>query len=370
MPCIVIEADDALRRFRVNSKMIYIDSAKTTNYTGKHPRFSIQCENRPPKAVLPPATQGRNSFRMMAVYMHHLRQSILLLTLLLSAFVMIEHLPFEMAGALQLQSFVYLLVPIILLVTVGVPPVRRAPASIYLLAWMAIYFLSKLVIFYEGNPQGWSATGTVMFAELAVVIAAVGLARDLAGQLHTSEELSAKIILAGAGPSFPSFDQAIDDVKTELSRSRRYRHTLSVVVLDLDTTHNPVDTRAILQQIQEGVVRQYVAAKAGAVLTGILRCTDLVLEQSDQGRFIVLCPEVDATAAQEFLTRIRAAMGKAGLKGLCAARAFPQGAITLDEVIEYVHAPLPITSERESTSSWYSEDGQKASRVPVSRESP
>jgi GGDEF domain-containing protein len=257
---------------------------------------------------------------------------------------------------------------VILLATIGLPMVSRLSVSVYLLVWTAIYVFIRLALWSGASAIEPGVQFASWLAELAAIGLVVFLSRDLLTRLKDWDDVVEKLLLPDAGAKVRTLEQALGDIHKELVRSRRHHHPLSVIVVEPEHNSIRMNLQRVVQLIQEAVATRYLVVQIGSVLSGMLRRTDMIVEGGGQGRFIILCPEIDVAASQELLERIQSAVAKVGLSVTCGMCAFPEGAVTLDEVVEFAKSPLLNAASTISSPAWHSSENQTASPIPVTRE--
>jgi GGDEF domain-containing protein len=92
--------------------------------------------------------------------------------------------------------------------------------------------------------------------------------------------------------------------------------------------------REMLKSVQHDLSSRFSSARVGQIIDDRIRQTDLVLRDY-KGRFIVLCPETDLSSASLLGKRIsQAVKERTDLRVLWGAAAFPEEALTFDDLLE------------------------------------
>jgi hypothetical protein len=258
----------------------------------------------------------------------------------------------------DLQNFVYLIGFIVVVVNILVPAARRVPLPLSLLFWAGIYFLCKLVIFRQDvRPFLGDFHTYTSIAEVSLIGLTSIFSRNLAYDLHDFEATVENITLADAGGRLREFEEEDKEMHREIMRSRRYQRALSVIIVQPDPLSLRANLQRWIQQVQQKLIRRYVITSLGQANSRTLRRTDILTEQTDRERFIILCPELDDVAAQELIARIQSiAMSRLGVQVMCGIGSFPNGP-TLNELLHQAEASLrrqdrltcpPVMEESES----------------------
>jgi len=86
---------------------------------------------------------------------------------------------------------------------------------------------------------------------------------------------------------------------------------------------------------------RYVITSLARVISNQLRRTDLVLDQRDQGRFIILSPDTNAASSASVADRIQAAAAvQLGVLVSCGVASFPDEALTFEELVHQAKSNL------------------------------
>lgn len=298
--------------------------------------------------------------------MNHLRWSVLALAVFLFVFIFIQLLVGSDGHPAGLQNFVYVLGLLAVCSIVGIVAVGRMPVISSLLGWGGIYLLCKLIVAAQdarpliGGAYTYIAITEIVFIELAVL-----LAHNLANNLRDLDKSLENFALETVGRRLRKFDEAVQDIQIELNRSRRHQHALSVIVVEPQPLSIEANMQRIAYQVRQSIMRRMVIATMGQAISGALRCTDMMLEQGERGRVVILCPETDASSSRELAERIQSiALERLGLKVGFGIHDFPDGALTLDQLIQQVELPVN-TGEPASLVAENNFQKQKTSQAPA-----
>ncbi len=141
-----------------------------------------------------------------------------------------------------------------------------------------------------------------------------------------------------------------DRIRTEMTRSRRYGRPLSVLIVQLDVAQKAEDQRRHLR-LEQDLFRRLALAKVGQIITGRARQTDLVM-RDETGRYVILCPETDATHCTTLAERIgEAVQGELGDKVEWGIASFPQETLEFGDLLakatQRLHSGVDVAGEIE-----------------------
>jgi GGDEF domain-containing protein len=126
---------------------------------------------------------------------------------------------------------------------------------------------------------------------------------------------------------------AEDRIQAEFTRSRRYHHPLSLLVLRLDKISEQ-DSWKHVESLQRDMLRRFAAAKVSQIISDLSRQTDIIVSDRS-GEFVILCPETDAQNLAIFAERIRkSASEKMGSTLAWGSATFPDEALTYEDLLQ------------------------------------
>ncbi len=272
--------------------------------------------------------------------MRQLRASVIVLLFSLTVLFNIERLDIIEQNVIDLDTFVYVLTIAAVLAIVALPVFRRMAAPPTVAIGLGVYALGKLV-FLNGRPLLGGIHTYQVVTEVALLSINIWLAQRVAHALLDFEEAVQNITMEGVSRQVKPLDQSTEDVQTELIRSRRHNRPLSVVVVKPDPASIQVTLHRTVLDVQRAMMMRYVVTGHARVLRTELRRTDVVMEERDQDRFVILCPETDAAGSTMLAERIRATIeGQLGVKVACGIASFPDEALTFDELVHRAESQL------------------------------
>jgi len=277
--------------------------------------------------------------------MTHQRRSIVALLIGLTIFFNIERLDFGQPNTVDIQTFVYVLGILAILSIITVPILWRTPVPVALVFWISVYVVCRLPVFNSRPLLGGIHT-YLSITEVALLSALVWLAHDLGRSLHDFEEAVKNITFSEVNHRVRDLDEAAEDIQMELIRSRRHQRPLSVIVVETKPESVRATLHRLVQEVQRAMMTRYVVTSLARVIGHQLRRTDLVLDQRDQGRFIILSPDTNAISSTIVVERIQAAASEElGVSVACGIAAFPDDALTFEELVHRAEINLRAPAE-------------------------
>lgn len=232
---------------------------------------------------------------------------------------------------MNFASYFYLVAMIGVPATLFFPYVTRISTVVPLAFWAGVYIV--LSLFINRSRTTDSHDFSIIVLEFILLEAGIWLAYQLALQITHTESVIDEL----ATDVFPHRAQELDEgthrVKVEFSRSRRYHRPLSLLLLEVDP-ENQRDNREVLKTIQNDIVNRFTSARVGQIIDDRIRQTDLVLRDR-RWCYVILCPETDLSGVLLLAGRMTETVKeKTGLSVLWGVAAFPEEALTFDDLLK------------------------------------
>ncbi len=277
--------------------------------------------------------------------MKHLKTSFIALLIHLAIFYNIERLDFGQDSTINIQSFVYILGFVALISVILVPALRRWHVSVALTLWLGVYLGCRLLFFRERPILGGLDT-YLTITEIAALYILIGLAHNVARNLYDFEEAVQNITFADASHRVRKLDEASEDIQTELIRSRRHRYPLTIMIIEPDAKSVKTVLHRTIQEVQQAMMARYVITSMARLISKQLRRTDMILDQYERGRFIVVSPDTSAASSDMLAQRIKSAsLEQLGVTVACGVVSFPDEALTFEELIHQAETNLKAPPE-------------------------
>ncbi len=270
--------------------------------------------------------------------MGRLKRSLVLLIGYMLFLASISQFP-AVNGMLVLDGILFPFVAVAVVTTLVLPTFRTWSNLVVAFLWSAIYlavwyvFGAHVVALAEALP--------LVAVEMILLTIAILLSRDVAVYVYELEHTIDKLIYASFSGRTLLLEDAMDDIKTELTRSRRYHRPLSLILIEPDANSLREEFQPTLKEIQQHMARRYTMAHLAEVLNKEARRTDMIIKQGHPERFILLCPETPSSNTNTLVNRIvDSAREHTGVSVGFGIASFPEEALTFEELINKAHSKM------------------------------
>lgn len=192
--------------------------------------------------------------------------------------------------------------------------------------WLVVYAAVWYFYLREDKPI------VVNLVQLLLVLLTAVLAFDVGRRVDQTDIALDGLAFSAYPNRAKDLQSAREFVSLEITRSRRYHHPLSILVVRLEK--NKVwDERKDMKLLARDILERFALAKVSRILSDHARDTDLVLRDGN-GEFILLCPETNHVSIALLVERIANAVGtelEAGIE--CGVASFPDEAVTFDDLL-------------------------------------
>ncbi len=255
------------------------------------------------------------------------------LLICLAIFFNIERVDVGQENVLNIDSFVYVLTIIIIILIILLPRVWHASVSIQVILCLGIYFFCKLLVF-KSSPLFGGIHTYVFITEISLFTTIIWIACKLSDALKDFEEAIEDFAMSGIKGRVKPLQEEIEEAQTEMIRSRRYNRPLGVIVVEPEPASINIAKNLFVQDVQHAMMAHYVFTRVGHVLGGLLRRTDRIMEQREKGRFVILCPETTSSRFKTLTNRIHASVAEQlNVSVSCGASSFPDESYTFEELV-------------------------------------
>lgn len=270
--------------------------------------------------------------------MRRLRDLILILLLHLTIVFNIERLDLDGEIAINLETAVYGLTIVAVLMILSIKFLRSLSQPVLILLWAGVYFVMKL-IFISERPLVGDIYTYLTFTELGLFLIAVFLAQKLALHIEEFEEALKNFAFARLS-KIKRVQEAHGEIQAEIYRSRRFQRPLSLIVLEQDGSTAQANISKIIQEAQRSLIDHYVSVMIARELSAQLRQTDILLEHDKKGRLVIVSPDTDNTGTEAFIKRLNS-LNRSGLFSVnFGAATFPNHALTFEQLLEHAETNL------------------------------
>ncbi len=222
--------------------------------------------------------------------MKKLPLSIILLVLFLAFFFNLERIDFDQQAFININTFVYVFSTISVVFTIMLPVLRRLNIAWLLIFWNFIFFLLKIFV-YTDNPFWGGYNSYITVIEILMLSLGVALAHWVGWHLDDFQKAVENITFSEIKRA-SNLRDAVDSINNEIYRSRRYNHPLTMIMVEPLKGSQEMILNQSVREVQESMISRYVSISLARALREYIRRTDMLVEQPDRGRFIVLTPEI------------------------------------------------------------------------------
>ncbi len=275
--------------------------------------------------------------------MKQLTQSIIALLIGLTVFYNLERLDIGEANVIDIDSFIYIIGFIAIVLIIKIPILRRSNLSVSMTMWLGVYFLVKLLLwaFFDRRPLLGGIYTYLSITEIALLLLLIWLAHNLASGLQDFEQAVERITFSDANKRIRHLYEADQEIQVEMFRSRHNHHPLSLIVVEPNPESIQATHHQLIKKVQQTMINGYVTNIVAQTLGKYLRRTDLILEQRDRGRFIILCPETNAADSKLLVEYIQTvAREQLGASVTYGFATFPDEAVTFEELVHQAELHL------------------------------
>lgn len=262
--------------------------------------------------------------------MDRLKRLILYLLIALVFFFNIERLDFNQENIVNIRSFVYLLAIFAVFSIIATPIFLRFSASLTSAFWLSIYVVLHLVLL---KGQAFLSDIYITVTEIGMLVVLTVLAYQVAQSLQEFKQAVESIAMTHLQGAL-LLDDAGDFIRKEMRRSRQYQRSLSVIVAkpNLQSLKDPLPP--LVQEVQETIVNRFARAKLASLISEEVQLVNTVLEDPENDRFIIVCPESDQASVSILAEKICNAMKQnLGVDVCCGTASFPDMALTFEELV-------------------------------------
>ena len=280
--------------------------------------------------------------------MKKLNWSLAKLLITLTIFFNIERVDFNqnhINNGIDIHSFDYILGVSAVLAIIFWPVLAQWSFSRLAALWLMFFLIFKLFGLVE-RPFLGNLYTYLTLTEGSFILLLVYQAHQVALAHRAIFELAEYITLAEAGVHLPTLDEASSKIRREMTRSRYYHRPLSVLVLRPEKLSLVEAIPQMMEEIQNTIAERCLTVKLAHVIGEELRVVDTILEDRENSRFVVLCPEIDGYGTNLLAEHIRQMVqNRLGLTLQYGLASFPDEAITFDSLVTEATNKLKTVQE-------------------------
>ena len=275
--------------------------------------------------------------------MKHLPRATVALVISLAIFFNIERLDFGEANVVNIDSFVYVLALLIVISVISIPMLRHLSVYVLSAVWIGVYLVAKVLLHtYAGKHPLLGGVYTYLtVTEVGLLLITLLLAYKLASAIEDFEGAVKKITFRHSDKRIRQLDEADDEIQLEMFRSRHYHHPLGILIVQPESGFAQTAMHRAVREVQQAMINTYVTRSIAQTFIKYIRRTDLIMEQADQERFVILCPDTNAAdlaLMAEYLEVV--AQEELSASVVCGTATFPDEAITFEELMRQAETRL------------------------------
>lgn len=277
----------------------------------------------------------------------HIKWLAIYLFLYLALFLNIERLIRLFGGTISIHPFVdFLGILIMLIVILKSRAMERVwlYQAISLLAYTA-FTLGALSL--QPPEKILSIANLIHYSgEAFLLIILVLISSKFSYALGEVEQAIEELSLTQLKNNTKAFTDIIEDFHTEIYRCRRHEQSLQLIIVEYITEtkkHYKTERKILTEEILSYLVDRYERNKIGRLLFDITRRTDIIGEQADKKRFVILCPSRTSPIPHPDALRQRitkTVREQLNLNVVCGVAIFPDDSIIFEELIEKAELQL------------------------------
>lgn len=283
--------------------------------------------------------------------MLRLNRYVLMLILWLSFLFNVERLDLEVGqpDLFNIASPIYVAAVVMVVLGLVLPQFTR----IALWQLQLLGLVSFLVAVFVGHRPVWGGAYTyISLFELIAVLITTLLA-------YSVGRLCADFLRAVRALMFVDMDGRVYDaehaeglLKREMQFARRANRPLSVMVVDVDTDGSVQKLLPTEVEIQKILAKRHNMIAVTRLLSRSLRRTDFVVDQTDDGRIVLVMPEMQKSQTMATIARLnQRVQQRLGVKLRYGVASFPEQGVTFEELIHQAETTLrPNIHERRGDS--------------------
>ncbi len=275
--------------------------------------------------------------------MKHLPRATVALVISLAIFFNIERLDFGEANVVNIDSFVYVLALLIVISVISIPMLRHLSVYVLSAVWIGVYLVAKVLLHtYAGKHPLLGGVYTYLtVTEVGLLLITLLLAYKLASAIEDFEGAVKKITFRHSDKRIRQLDEADDEIQLEMFRSRHYHHPLGILIVQPESGFAQTAMHRAVREVQQAMINTYATRSMAQTFSKYIRRSDLIMEQADQERFVILCPDTNATdlvLMAEYLQVV--AQEELSASVVCGTATFPDEAITFEELMRQAETRL------------------------------
>jgi hypothetical protein len=274
--------------------------------------------------------------------MSSLKQSIFWVAFYLVAVVILGQFDYQTTPIIDFAKYFYFMAIIVVPATMFFPAITKVNVFVPMAISGCVYLVLVQVLDRSSAPGGSFA---ITLLEFILVEAGTWLGYQAASGISHAESLMDALALSAFPNNIHDIELESERIKIELTRSRRYRRPLSLLVVE-SRSDDQLITHEMLRSVQYDLMNRFTTARVGQIIDDRIRQTDLLLKDT-HGRFFVLCPETDINNITLLGERIvQTVKERTSLQIVWGVASFPDEALTFEDLVRTARDRLALSERR------------------------
>jgi len=266
---------------------------------------------------------------------NELKKIFVLMVLYLLMVFSLDELYSDYGSIFQFPSHFYFLIVAAVFTTLFVPRLSWMAVTTLLGFWAIVFFI---VAYFYIRVNGLENI-QILGVEFILIEVAVWISYQLNTQLRSAESIMESLAYSTYTNRTINLRQATERIDVEMTRSRRHHRPLSVLFFKPEEISSK-ENQEFYHLMRDDLLKHFVAARIGQIMTNELRQTDLILRDPD-GYFVIMCAETTRENSLLLAERIQAAVSaNIGASAKWSIASFPEEALTFDELLNQAKANM------------------------------
>ncbi len=235
----------------------------------------------------------------------------------------------RLSRPINISKVAYILVPIMAILTILVPHMRKVPLGVLVVGPIPILLALKVWLGY----YIWGTAIPLTVTEICVIALTTILARRVSNGLSEFESAIANITIGQTGKLPEPFSIGQGEMYREVRRARHHQRPLVLMAIGVEEESIQVALDKMVQEVQQAMMKQYVLSGVARTLCDELEDYNIIAQRNDH--FLALLPEVVPEKLSDLTERLRRAVSEqVGVALQIGIAAFPEDAMTFESLVE------------------------------------
>jgi len=263
--------------------------------------------------------------------MKRLRLLVAMLITWLILFYSIERL----SEPINISRVAYPFAPLLALLIVLVPRLRKTPLWILLTVPTPIFLVLKAWAGY----RVWGTGIPLTITEICAIAVTTILAYLVSNGVNEFERAIAHITIGSSDKLPDSFSTGQAEMYREVRRARRHQRPLALVAIGIEEDSIQIALDRMVQEVQQVMMKRYVLSSVAKTLCNELEDYNIIAQ--DNSHFLVLLPETISEQLPSLVDRLRKAVSEqVGVALRVGTASFPQDTVTFESLVEKAVAEM------------------------------